>query len=110
MGVQGLKTRVERQSHRHRRLENCGLLSANRVKGKDDFIPAQGASPPLQLTSHRLLGPGKASLPPFLTGCLHKSLGGKMRLHPSPSPPRALSQTASFTRSGFRGTLCFASL
>lgn len=62
---QGGETEVIRQQ----RLENCGLLSVNQVKGKDDFIPTQGASPPLQLISDRLVCPGKV-LFDYVSCCL----------------------------------------
>lgn len=69
----------------HQRLENCGLLSVNQVKGKDDFIPTQGASPPLQLISDRLVCPGKVFID-YGSRCLASqvTLKKKMRLNCTP--------------------------
>lgn len=88
--MQGLKTwGGETEVIRHQRLENCGLLSVNQVKGKDDFIPTQGASPPLQLISDRLVCRGKVFFD-CVSHCLVSQIiwaagaGGGMRLNCSP--------------------------
>lgn len=52
LGVQGLRTKVERPKSSSTKAGKALVWDlAHRVKGSDDFIVEEGASPPLQLIS-----------------------------------------------------------